>query len=466
LEKAVVHVTRRSSAAGAALRKTCLHLLLLALLSSVACQSDPAKGKFNVILISIDTVRAKHLSCYGYHRETSPTVDEFAENALLFSNAYSSAPSTLTSHMSIFTSVSPSIHAMMQNDNFVPLSRKIKTLPEILRDHGYATFGYYDTGGNYTDSLLDPKYGFSRGFDSYKRKTGHIVARAIDLVKEKPFFLFVHYFEAHSSRFGSSDYMYDGPAEFRDRFTQTRFTHDPSDVWSGKEELSDEEVEQMIARYDGGILHVDSQLKDLFDLLKKEGLYDQSLIVVTSDHGESLGHKGKINEHGWLYGVGTHVPLIIKFPRDFQYSGPSQGRVDYLVRSIDIMPTILEALSIDAPQYIEGESLLGVRENRTNFARMRNCYSVRTTDSMLLFYAPPDLAQKHTVEIYDLNSDPLENHNLHEKDDGLLHELVALVEQREAESQLLRQELSDSDQEMKILDQKEIEGLQALGYLQ
>ena len=240
-----------------------------------------------------------------------------------------------------------------------------------------------------------------------------------------------------------------------------------STMWYGKEKLTDEELEQVIARYDGGILHVDSQLKELFELLKKEELFDQSLIIITADHGESLGYKGEFAVHGWLYDVGTHVPLIIKFPDNFQYSGPRRGNVDFLVRTIDIMPTILEVLSIDAPPYIiDGSSLLGVSEDRTNYARMRNCYSVRTADSMILFYGRPDFAHKDDIEIYDLNSEPLENVNLDGKDEKLLNTLIAIAEQEEADAELLRKKLEDKDQEIQTLDQKDIEGLKALGYLQ
>lgn len=467
VEKAAMDARRRLPAMGTALRKDCLLLLLLALLLSVACQGNPTKVKYNVILISLDTLRADHLSCYGYRRETSPTIDKFAENALVFSQAFSPAPNTLTSHMSIFTSVSPSVHEMMPSDSFTPLSRKIKTLPEILRTHEYATFGYFDTGGeHYEDSFLHSKYGFSRGFDSYKKKTGKIISRAIDLVKKRPFFLFVHYFDVHATRFGSSNYIYDGPPEFRDKFIQSRFDHDPSDVFYGKEKLTDEEMEQVIARYDGGILDVDSQLKEFFELLKREELFDQSLIIITGDHGESLGYKGELGRHGWLYDVGTHVPLIIKFPDNFQYSGQMRGNVDFLVRSIDIMPTILEVLSIDAPPNVEGVSLLGVSEDRINYARFRSCYSVRTADSMILFYGRPDFAHKDDIEIYDLKSEHLENDNLYGKDEKLLHTLVAIAEQKEAEAELLRKKLEDRNQEIKTLDQKDIQGLKALGYLQ
>jgi arylsulfatase A-like enzyme len=464
VEHVTVDTKRRFSVLAGVLKKRGFVLPLLVLLLPLTCQNEPARAKYNVILISIDTLRAGHLSCYGYRRTTSPTIDEFAENALLFTNAFSAAPSTLASHMSIFTSVSPSVHQMMNYNKCAPLSRKIKTLPELLKAHGYATYGYYDTADYSETSLLGPQYGFDRGFDSYKRKIGKVIYRVVKLVKRKPTFLFLHYFDVHYS--GSSDYLYDGPPEFRDKFTQSRLNRNPNDVLTGKEKLTEKELEQVIARYDGGIVHVDSQIKELFDLLKKEGLFEQSLIILTSDHGESLGFKGMMDNHGWLYNVGTHVPLIIKFPGDFHYSGPLRGKVDFLVRTIDIMPTILEVLSIDAPPYIEGKSLLSVTEDRMNYARMLKGYSVRTADSMILFNSEPDFAHKDDIEIYDLKRDPLEHVNLTGTDEELLHTLLAIAEHEESKAESLRNELDDNTQEIVTLDQKDIDGLKALGYIQ
>jgi arylsulfatase A-like enzyme len=173
-----------------------------------------------------------------------------------------------------------------------------------------------------------------------------------------------------------------------------------------------------------------------------------------------------MDNHGWLYNVGTHVPLIIKFPGDFHYSGPLRGKVDFLVRTIDIMPTILEVLSIDAPPYIEGKSLLSVTEDRMNYARMLKGYSVRTADSMILFNSEPDFAHKDDIEIYDLKRDPLEHVNLTGTDEELLHTLLAIAEHEESKAESLRNELDDNTQEIVTLDQKDIDGLKALGYIQ
>lgn len=438
-----------------------LFLLFLSILSTTAaCNWYSSPQKYNIIFISIDTLRADHLSCYGYFRETSPTIDKFAENALLYSNAFSASPSTLPSHMSMFTSLHPTTHGMMYRDDFIPLSGKIKTLPEILGENGYDTYGYFDGG------LLSPQYGFGRGFLSYKRKNNSLVHRAINLIKEKPVFLFIHYFDVHSTRLDSSDYLYDGPPEFRDRYTQSRPNHKSSHVFYGKVKLTNEELEQVTARYDGGILDVDFQLKNLFAALKEKELFDNSLIIITSDHGESLGFKEMMDRHGWLYDVGLHVPLLVKLPKDYEAPGPVKGKVDYLVRTTDIMPTILDILSIDPPQHMDGSSLLRVTEDRISYARFLTCYSVRTADSRLLFYGDPDFDHKIDIEVYDLKNDPDESINLYGKDDLKMNRLMPLMERMEAKAESLKAKFEDSSLTVQNLDQETIDDLKALGYLQ
>lgn len=444
-----------------AMRRRCFLFSLIILLSVGACGGSPASEEnYNVILISIDTLRADHLSCYGYFRETSPTIDKFAENALLFSNTFSASSSTLPSHMSIFTAVTPTVHEMMVGRGYIPLSRKIKTLPEILKANGYRTFGYFD------GAFLHKDYGFGRGFDIYKLRSPEKVQEAIDSLYKEAFFLFVHYFEVHSSEFTYSEYLYDGPPEFRDKFTQGPLEHNPRGVWRGKTKLTDRELEQVIARYDGGISHVDFLIEELFRALREKYLYEESLIVVTSDHGESLGFKGMIAGHGGLYDVGTHVPLIIKFPKSFASSHPLRGKVDHIVRTIDIMPTILDVMSIESPPYITGKSLLRATENRTSYAQQKDAYSVRTEDLRILFRGSPDLTDKRRIEIYDVVDDPSESVNLYGKDDDRTDKLLQLVDQLHEKENSLKAELEDKTSKPKMLDKERIEHLKALGYLE
>jgi len=441
------------------------------------CGSDAsskrnAKGFFNVILISIDTLRADHLACYGYYRKTSPNIDAFAEESLLFENAFSASPTTLPSHMSIFTGVTPPVHEVKCfEETFIPLSSSIKTLPEILRDHGFTTYGY--RGNPYQ---LKGIYGFGRGFPGPADTTGTgyygyrqslLFSKHIyEMRRGQPFFLFLHNYDVHVSDLHTSKYLYDGPPEFRDRFTQGTFDHNVEDVWYGREELTDKEMEQVIARYDGGILHADNKIGRLFALLKKEGLYDNSLIVLTADHGESLGARGKLHGHGGLYDVGAHVPLIVKFPVNFKASIPLKGRIGSLVRTIDILPTILDALSIEPPSYIEGKSLLRLEGDRINTAIQGNdWYAVRTSDSKILFNGTGKSSGKTNVEVFDVKDDPTESKNLYETEEAKSDHLLQLADETWAKKMDLRERLKDSDRKMQSLDAETVKGLKALGYL-
>lgn len=225
----------------------------------------------------------------------------------------------------------------------------------------------------------------------------------------------------------------------------------------------------MLAQYDGGILYVDSQLSELFESLKEKKLFDNSLIVLTSDHGEGLGFKGDMTLHGGLYDVGAHVPLIIKLPEDYAAPADLQREVTSLARSIDIMPTILDVLSIEPPPYISGESLLETGGDRINYARQHNALSIRTKDSKIIMYTEDGLhhfMKKGAIELYDLDDDPQESNNLYGKDEVRSKKLSQLAEQMEKEAKVLHDELADHGAENKTLDEVSIKKLKGLGYLQ
>lgn len=442
--------------------------LLVATLASIfalaaGCSGPNANPKYDVILISIDTLRADHLSCYGYFRKTSPTIDEFAKESVIYTNAFSQSAFTLSSHMSMLTSTFPPVHGLMNAKEFVPLSKNIKTLPEMLKGNGYETIGYYEVNN------LAPKYGFDRGFDVYKWKDNEEVLESIENRKQNPFFLFVHYFDVHSSDWRDAEFVYDGPSEFRDRFGKSPLNHKPKQVYSGAAKLTQEELKQIIARYDGGILHVDHQLNELFKTLKNADRFDESLIILTSDHGESLGFKGMMNSHGWLYDAGTHVPLIVKLPKSYALPQRPRGEINRLVRIIDIMPTVLDVLSIEAPSYLNGESLFRDKEGSINYSRQGNGFSIRTEESKILKFTGDGrhpFMKKGNIEIYDLSTDPQESDNLYGKDGVSFEKLLQLAEQMEKEAIALNAELADDNPQTETLDAESIEDLKALGYLQ
>jgi arylsulfatase A-like enzyme len=448
------------------------------------------RNQHNVVLISIDTLRADHLSCYGYERETSPNIDRFAEEALVFANAYSVAPMTIASHMSMFTSVIPSVHGVAFSDDGTHgvLPETITTLPEILQENGFTNYGYINETIH-----LDAGHGFGRGFPDIldrreDRRAGYYGNRKFhlfsehryELREEEPFFIFFHTFNAHCSNLDPNanwfKYIYDGPPKFRDRFLpdgkEKPFDRSRVDVYMGMEKIPPDVLEEVAARYDGGILHVDSEIAELFSMLKEENLYDNSLIILTADHGECLGDREAVGVplfwgHGGLYKVGLHVPLIIKFPKGFKYDGPLKGVVDHYVRTVDIFPTVLESLAIETPSYIEGESLLRVNRDKPCLGQTGDRYSYSTREYRVIFKSPPDLSEIKKVEIYDVRNDPAELNNLFREGDAKSADILELAKETHKRNIFRRQDLlSDSKQKVKELSEREKKGLKAFGYLE
>ena len=335
----------------------------------------------NVLLIVLDTVRARNLSLYGYERDTSPTLVRWAREGVVFERAISTAPWTLTSHASMFTGRFP--HEVSA-DWDVPLDAAYPTLAELLTSRGYATAGIVANLG-YTSY----ETGLARGFlhyEDYTLSMGQIAAdstlvktiadnfrirrlirndehlnrkSATDVTKsalrwlsrprEGPFFLFLNYFDAHEPYLAPPPF----DAEFGRRGSRRRsplhhFLWDPA-VGS----MSDAEVREEMGAYDGAIAYLDAQLSRLFDELDRRGLAENLLVVVTADHGEELGEHGLFDHGNSLYLPALHVPLIISFPPRV----PAGRRVVAPVSLNDLAATIVDLLDISSGASIPGGSL-------------------------------------------------------------------------------------------------------------
>jgi len=329
----------------------------------------------HVILISVDTLRADHLGCYGYRKDTTPRIDDFRGDAALFEEAIAHAPSTLPSHASIFTSLLPSHHGASVANSFGVAPGAI-TLTEILKAEGYATASF--NGG----IQLDPIYGLDRGFDVYAAARpsvaiadllvdpvdmfDHAVDEAmrwIETSRDDPFFLFLHTYELH--------HPYTPKPEILELFAADYDGSLPNDISvdllkrinDGDVELAAGDLGHIIATYDAELRSVDAAFGRLIDFLRDEGLYDNAIIVLTSDHGEEFGEHGFVGWHSHtLYDELLRVPLIMKLPGS-EYAGASAA---YQVRGIDVAPTILEKLGLDAPSSFEGTSLLGPLAGSSN----------------------------------------------------------------------------------------------------
>ncbi len=454
---------------------------LLAYPTSAGASTAPKKRP-DIILISIDTLRPDHTGCYGYRRPTTPNLDAFAKESVLFENAISAAPWTLPSHTSMFTSLYPNRHGLVQHPKPFFFWRNLKlaadiwsaegwpgliarflkeprikphkmdghimTLAEKLRQDGYRTAGFAAA------DTLDGSYGLSRGFDVYDnlpfRPAPEQNALALDWLgrsQGKPSFLFLHYYDAHGNfgrdvkqgaRMGAYP-VYDAPAEVRAMFDDGRRGRFDGSIKSLLKMhrgggFAPEDIRTLNALYDAGIRNTDRHFGDFLARLKTMGLFKDSIILLTSDHGENLlAESGEILHHTGLSNILLHVVCILK-PAGTEIS---PRRVPDLVRTIDYMPTLLEgagaSLEPGLRRQMQGLSLLGPL--RSGRFPQPNAYSevditgygfppaksIQDAQGWKLVYHPAT----HRTQLYDLRTDPLEKRDLTERDpdrSGLLLE--------------------------------------------
>ncbi|UCG32110.1 MAG: sulfatase [Phycisphaerales bacterium] len=493
----------------------CFALAPMVVFLPLGCRPAEEPGpppEFNVILISVDTLRADHLNCYGYQkRRLSRNIDALAADGILFENCITSSPWTTPAHMTMLTSLYPTAHGITQTVkelrdsleqeaqfNRLPDSRL--TLAEVLKANGYATGAF--TGGG----TMDPRIGFDQGFDRYASSMHKLhnysmreMNEWIDHHAERPFFLFWHTFEVHPPYIDGT-YLDEvlppeTAAEVRGflQDTERRFTYRAptldeqyNTVERSKTFLNDKQIynaEVCEALYDGGIASMDSWLGDFLRRLRLRGLYDRSLIILTSDHGEEFEDhlRGAIYAaHGHsVYDEMVRVPLIIKLPHR-QFAGM---RITSTARMIDLMPTVLDVLGIRRrPKDMQGLSLRPLWEQPDTphgrlavseaLAAMSEKKAVRTERYKFMYSLDPDTVAKHgrnyvpdhleNTELYDLHADPKESTNLLESPrSGQIAELAAALEQHLRDFAKQPQGKADTVE----LDEETIENLRALGYL-
>ncbi len=368
----------------------------------------------NVILVSIDTLRQDHVGAYGYQQDTTPNIDSFADDAMRFEHAIAMAPSTLPSHASIFTSMIPEHHRAFRSTER-PLPDDAVTMAEILFQAGYRTGGF--TAG----AQMHEKYNVDQGFDvydSFEQEMTH-ASRFSDIVEkgkqfldehgDEQFFLFLHTYEVHTPYTPPREYLqmfdpgYEG--DLGDEITLQYLRS----VFENPVRLRVSEMDRrhIVAAYDGEIRNMDAAFGDLVSYLRERGLYDNTLIVFTSDHGEEFGERGRHGWHSWtLYDELLTVPLLIKLPGS-RYGGQVFGEV---ARGIDLLPTMVDLLDIDTAQPFEGQSLMDrVLNRRTDvvFAVSQRDYvgalptSIRTARWKL-----------YDGALYDLAVDPIERRDV------------------------------------------------------
>ena len=375
----------------------------------------------SVVLVIIDTLRADHLSCYGYDRATSPNIDSLAAAGTTWGNTFSQSSWTLPATASIWSGLSPKSHGATMNvgtGEVFGMDPGMPVLPMILKSHGYRTAGFLNV------YLLGPDFGFHRGFDTYECDergdglAGETVDRAIewltDLQDDESFLLVVHFFDVHDP--------YDPPAPFDTLFCPGGAAGETYwDFAEGGRVARPEQCGHLMGLYDGEIAWVDCELGRLFGALRSLGLSDSTLVILTADHGEEFLDHGYVGHGRTLYQETVHVPIIMSGP------GVRAGEVrSETVGQIDILPTIMDHCGIAAPEGLEGVSLLepGLPADRIlpaseiNTGLSFNIASVTDGSEKLIWNADTD-----SIETYDLQADPGEMHPVH-PDSGLLDSVL------------------------------------------
>jgi len=424
----------------------------------ITCSKGP-----NIILISIDALRADHLSCYGYHRNTSPNIDQLAREGILFKNCFSQATWTRASHASIFFSQYVWRHKVDTFDK--PLHSLSVTLAEILKNENYATAGF--TGG----IVVSSKYQFNEGFEIFD--DGPLVGWErceissyidkllswLESVRNRKFFLFIHTYDVHDPYNPPPAYfdLYTkGPCEGKHLRTSRGIALNKLDA----SKLTPEETDYIMAVYDGGINYVDEQLRKIFEKLDQLGIADNTIIILTADHGEAFKEHGKLGHCGKPYMEEVRVPLIIKGP------GITKNRIyENYVQHIDILPTILEILNIPKRKEMQGRSILPllsdgeIEQYPRTYSGGPTCsqgiFSLRTREWTYI------MNRDGPGELYDRINDPRERNNIIEKTPLIAQELKKELEDFIA----LTSEGKPQVAEKIHIDEELKEQLKSLGYL-
>jgi arylsulfatase A-like enzyme len=411
-------------------RRFWLVFLAAGVAALAGCGGEP---DYNVLVITIDTLRPDRLGCYGYGRPTSPRIDEFAARSVLFEQAVCSTPQTLPSHTSIFTGLHPRTHKAISHESIV--SQDVTTLAEILRDRGYTTAAFVSS------HVLDSRYGLNQGFDRYWEVHDVMRPRQREVAQERgydpttnevlswleanasnKFFAWVHWFHPHRP--------YEPPMEVRARFVDEYLGEANSStefvmkVWRDKIDLSEADVRYLSQLYDGEVAFTDEQVGRVLDALEALGIADKTIVVITADHGEMLyEHDYYFGHDIALYDECIMVPLIINNAG----LGVAPKRVPGLVQSIDIFPTVLGFLGIKPPAGTEGRTLkpliMGAETRTTEYAfsetfpfpeKCMPRHAVRTETGKLIWRETEEGGL--TKHLFNLEADPGEMNDLYEAD--------------------------------------------------
>ncbi len=405
--------------------------------------------KTNVLLITVDTLRADHLGCYGYHRPTSPNIDRLAQQGTLFERFFCAGIPTQPAYTTMYTGQHAITHGIVAHGGkAVQLDRDAPFLPELFLAEGYTTCAF--------DNMVQERHWFIRGYEFYINPgvrrplmlgvtCAELNARIIPWLRMhagEPFFVMIHYWDPHVPL--------DPPAHLRHLFYEGNPT-DPNnhslddwwkhplgtlarETWLRRPEGPITDAEHVQALYDQEIRHLDEGIGELLAAVDAAGLSDNTLVVLVADHGESMTEHGIFFEHHGLYDCTIRVPLIMRWPGRI----PAGVRLWQMFQHHDLAPTLLEAAGLEIPDEMDGMSFWGLATGETAEVgrdRVISCecswqakWSLRTERYKLILARAPDFYGNPHRELYDLQADPGEEHNLAEEQPELAADLEAALE--------------------------------------
>jgi arylsulfatase A-like enzyme len=416
-----------------------------------------------IVLISIDTLRADHLGCYGYGRPTSPGIDALARDGVVFEDVSAPSPWTLPSHASLLTGLYPSRHGLKAHDRYLPST--VPTLAALLGRAGFVTAGVVNS------YYLGPRFGLDRGFQEFLyveevadqvEPSTRITEQAIAWLRQhrdRRLFLFIHYYDVHSDY--RSRPLYEEQFVTPYEGTANGTTAQLMAYREGRVRLEGKDAAHLVDLYDAGVRQMDDELQRLVSFLREEKLLDGTLLVLTSDHGEEFLERGGVLHGRTQFQEVMRVPLLIRGP-----GLPAGRREEAPASLLDVMPTLFGLLEIEAPPTLDGEDLAPAWRGQAGRLGERYLFGEADHNN-----AEPDItrAVRHRSfklhfnrltgrrELFDLGRDPGERVDRSAREPAVTADLRARLER----FMQIRGEVAPPSR----LTPEEIEKLRSLGYL-
>ncbi len=397
----------------------------------------------NIVFLGVDSLLADHMSCYGYHRQTTPHIDRFAEGSALFEKTYSAHIPTTSAYASMLTGLDAFGTQVVALRHKGGLREDVQTLPEILRKHGYATSCVGFTGNPSSrgfDKYIEyPSWGsWNEGRSPKAQELNNVAIPELDRLAKRrgPFFLFLRHMDPHAPYLPPEPYermFYHGnECDPKNRSMDPVMAFKPfCDFFASWMPPGITDKDYVIAQYDGAVAYMDACIQTIFNALEAHGIMDETIVILNGDHGETLyDHECWFDHHG-LYDVTLHVPLIIRYPGRI----PAGRRVTGYNQHKDLVPTIMDLAGIESGIDFDGDSLMSLVDGTvssfdsefyiTECTWMRK-HGWRTPQWKLMVALEPDFHFKPPVELYNLVEDPDENKNLADE----LPDVVNLLKRR------------------------------------